>query len=123
MPKSKTLIICLLMAAMLCFMVGCAKDEPAKEASEAEDFKVLQRPGVELSFSPASSDGSYSITAATIFVEAEDAVWVLPLTQEEHDYLMSGASSNEVTTFDHLRQKFGEYKIEDGVLTVDPFAP
>ncbi len=123
MPKSKTLIICLLMAAALCFMAGCAKEEPAMEASEAEDHKTLQRPGVELSFSPASSDGSYSITSAAVYIEVDGTVWWLPLTQEEHDYLMSGASSDGVTTFDHLRRKFGEYKIEDGVLTVDPFAP
>ena len=111
------------MAAMLCFMTGCAKDEPAKEASEAEDYKVLQRPGVELSFDSKVPDGAYSSTAAAIFVEVDGTIWWLPLTQEEHDYLMSGAFSDDGTTFDHLRQKFGEYKIEEGVLTADPFAP
>ena len=121
MLKSKTLITCLLMAVMLCFITGCAKDEPAMESFEVEDYKVLQRPGVELSFSPASSDGSYSITAATILVEAEDAVWVFPLTQEEHEYLISSSSSG--APLDILRQQFGEYKIEEGVLTADPFAP
>ena len=123
MLKSKTLIICLLMAAMLCFMAGCAKNNPAMEASEAEDYKVLQRPGVELSFDSKSPDGAYSSTAAAIYIEVDGTIWWLPLTQEEHDYLMSGAFSDYGTTFDHLRQKFGEYKIEEGVLTADPFAP
>ena len=123
MLKSKTLIICLLMAAMLCFMAGCAKNNPAMEASEAEDYKVLQRPGVELSFDSKVPDGAYSSTAAAIYIEVDGTIWWLPLTQEEHDYLMSGAFSDDGTTFDHLRQKFGEYKIEEGVLTADPFAP
>ena len=123
MLKSKTLIICLLMAAMLCFMTGCAKNNPAMEASEAEDYKVLQRPGVELSFDSKVPDGAYSSTAAAIYIEVDGTIWWLPLTQEEHDYLMSGAFSDDGTTFDHLRQKFGEYKIEEGVLTADPFAP
>ena len=123
MLKSKTLTICFLMSAMLCFIAGCAKDEHAKETSEAEDYKVLQRPGVELSFDSKSPDGAYSTTAAAIYIEVDGTIWWFPLTQEEHDYLMSGAFSDDGTTFDHLRQKFGEYKIEEGVLTADPFAP
>ena len=121
MLKSKTLIICLLMAAMLCFMAGCAKDEPAMEASEAEDYKVLQRPGVELSFDSKSPDDAYATLSASIIIEESGNTWVLPLTQEEYEYIKGQTFSGN--PFDHLQQRFGEYKIEEGVITIDPFAP
>lgn len=120
--KAKPFMVFIFAAVLLWLAAGCAKDSPASEVLEAEDLKALQRPGVELSFDSKSSDGAYSTTAAAIYIEVDGTIWWLPLTQEEHDYLMSSTFSDDGTTFDHLRQKFGEYKIEEGVITIDPFA-
>ena len=120
MLKRKTFCI-LMIIAMLCLAAGCAKDKPAKETSEAEDYKVLQRPGVELSFDSKSPDGAYSTFSASIIIEADGDTWVLPLTQDEYEYIRN--QSFPGTILDHLQQQFGEYKIEEGVITIDPFAP